>query len=90
MTDRETPLAKIVGQMSLSKKYTYRRFNPTPSVNDDLTKLARCLYTTPYPEASIGQDALEAWHIRAEARTMNRDAGPLPSVYDPLIHQSHP
>ena len=34
--------------------------------------------------------ALEAWHIRAKAQTMNRDAGPLPSVYDPLIHQSHP
>ena len=34
--------------------------------------------------------ALEAWHIHTEAQTMNRDAGPLPSVYDPLIHQSHP
>ena len=34
--------------------------------------------------------ALEAWHIRTEAQTMNRDAGPLPSVYDPLIHQSRP
>ena len=33
---------------------------------------------------------LEAWHIRAKAQTMNRDAGLLPSVYDPLIHQSHP
>ena len=26
---------------------------------------------------------LEAWHIRTVAQTMNRDAGPLPSVYDP-------
>ena len=27
--------------------------------------------------------ALEAWHNCAEAQMMNRDAGPLPSVYDP-------
>ena len=33
---------------------------------------------------------LEAWHICVEAQTMNRDAGPLPPVYDPLIHKSHP
>ena len=34
--------------------------------------------------------ALEAWHIRTECQKMNRDAVPLPSVYDPLIHQSCP
>ena len=34
--------------------------------------------------------ALEGWHIREKARTMNHDDGPLLSVYDPLIHQSHP
>ena len=34
--------------------------------------------------------ALEAWHIRTEAQTMNHDAGPIPSMYDPLIHQSRP
>ena len=31
--------------------------------------------------------ALEAWHIRAQDNTMNRDVGPLPSVYNPLIHR---
>ena len=31
MTDRETPLAKIVGQMSLSKKYKTFRPNPVSS-----------------------------------------------------------
>ncbi len=32
--------------------------------------------------------ALEAWHIRTELHTMNRDGGPLPTVYNPLIQ--HP
>ena len=32
--------------------------------------------------------ALEAWHIRTEPHKMNRDGGPLPAVYNPLIH--HP
>ena len=30
--------------------------------------------------------ALEAWHIRSQDTLMNRDAGPLPQVYNPLIH----
>ena len=30
--------------------------------------------------------ALEAWHIHSQDSTMNRDAGPLSSVYNPLIH----
>ena len=34
--------------------------------------------------------ALEMWHICTEAQTMNHDAGPLPSEYGPLIHQSCP
>ena len=34
--------------------------------------------------------ALEAWHIRTEHQTMNRDEGPLSSVYNPLIHRSRP
>ena len=29
--------------------------------------------------------ALEAWHIRTEPHTMNRDGGLLPTVYNPLI-----
>ena len=29
---------------------------------------------------------LEAWHIRTERHKMNRDEGPLPGVYNPLIH----
>ena len=32
--------------------------------------------------------ALEAWHIRSQDGLMNRDAGPLPQVYNPLIHQN--
>ena len=32
--------------------------------------------------------ALEVWHIRTEPHKMNRDGGPLPTVYNPLIH--HP
>ena len=32
--------------------------------------------------------ALEAWHITTETHKMNRDYGPLPTVYNPLIH--HP
>ena len=44
MTDRGAPLAEIVGQMSLSKIQTFRPW-VFISVNDDLTKLARCLYT---------------------------------------------
>ena len=32
--------------------------------------------------------ALEAWHIRTEPHKMNRDGGPLPAVYNPLIR--HP
>ena len=46
MIDRETPLAEIVGQLLLSKNtdvLTQSWF--FISVNDDLTKLARCLYT---------------------------------------------
>ena len=34
--------------------------------------------------------ALEAWHSHMEHQTMNRVAGPLPSVYNPLIHWSCP
>ena len=34
--------------------------------------------------------ALEAWHIRTEHQTMNRDEVPLLSVYNPLIHGSRP
>ena len=34
--------------------------------------------------------ALEAWHIRSQDSTMNRDAGPLPSVYNPLIRRPNP
>ena len=33
--------------------------------------------------------ALEAWHIRTEPHTMNRDEGLLPTVYNPLIQQLH-
>ena len=33
---------------------------------------------------------LEAWHIQTEQHPMNRDEGPLPSVYNPLIHMSRP
>ena len=33
---------------------------------------------------------LEAWHIRTEHQTMNRDEGPLPSEYNPLICQLRP
>ena len=33
--------------------------------------------------------ALEAWHIRTEPHKMNRDGGPLPAVYNPLIHHPH-
>ena len=33
--------------------------------------------------------AQEAWHIRTEPHKMNRDEGPLPSVYNPLIQQRH-
>ena len=47
MTDRETPLAEIVGQMSLSKNTDVSTQSWVfISVNDDLTKLAStCLYT---------------------------------------------
>ena len=31
---------------------------------------------------------LEAWHIRTEQHTVNRNEDPLPSVYNPLIHLS--
>ena len=34
--------------------------------------------------------ALKAWHIRSQDSTMNRGAGPLPSVSTPLIHQPIP
>ena len=34
--------------------------------------------------------ALEAWHIRSQDSTMNRDAAPLPSVYNPLINRPNP
>ena len=33
---------------------------------------------------------LEAWHIRTEQHTMNRDEGPLPSVYNPLVTPTFP
>ncbi len=34
--------------------------------------------------------ALKAWHIRSQDSLMNRDSGPLPLVYNPLIrHQNH-
>ena len=33
--------------------------------------------------------ALEAWHITTEPHMMNRDEGPLPTVYNPLIQQLH-
>ena len=41
MTDRETPLAEIVGQMSFVKKYAdvSRQSWVFISVNDDLTKI---------------------------------------------------
>ena len=29
---------------------------------------------------------LEAWHIRSERNNLNRDVGPLPSTYNPLIY----
>ena len=47
MTNRETPLAEIVGQLSLSKEYTDVSTISWVfiSVNNDLTKLKRCLYT---------------------------------------------
>ena len=46
MIDRETPLAKIVGQMLLSKNIDVSTQSWVfISVNDDLTKLARCLHT---------------------------------------------
>ena len=31
---------------------------------------------------------LEAWHIRSERNNLNRDVGPLPSTYNPLIYSS--
>ena len=34
--------------------------------------------------------ALEAWHIRMEHQAMNRDEGPLPALYNPLIHLACP
>ena len=48
MTDRETPLAEIIGQMSLSKKYTDVSIQSWVfiSVNDDLTKLASNTHRT--------------------------------------------
>ena len=46
MTDRESPLAEIDGQMSLSKNTDVSTQSWVfISVNDDLTKLARCVYT---------------------------------------------
>ena len=46
MIDRETPLAKIVGQMLLSRNTDVLTQSWVfISVNDHLTKLARCLYT---------------------------------------------
>ena len=45
MTGRETPLAEIIGQMLLSKNTDVSTQSWVfISVNDDLTKLARCLY----------------------------------------------
>ena len=32
----------------------------------------------------------EAWHIRTEHQTMNRDGGPLPAGYNSLIHNRRP
>ena len=34
--------------------------------------------------------ALEAWHIRSQDSLMNRDSGPLPPVYNPLIRHQNP
>ena len=34
---------------------------------------------------TAGRCALEAWHIRTEPHTMNRDGGPLSTVNNPLI-----
>ena len=34
--------------------------------------------------------ALEAWHIRSQDSLMNRDSGPLPPVYNPLICHQNP
>jgi len=31
------------------------------------------------------RSALEAWHIRTESHTMNKDGSPLPTVYNQLI-----
>ena len=46
MIDKETPLAKIVAQMLLSRNTDVSTQSWVfISVNDDLTKLARCLYT---------------------------------------------
>ena len=45
MIDRESPLAEIVGQMLLSRNTDVSTQSWVISVNDDLTKLARCLYT---------------------------------------------
>ena len=110
MIDKETPLAKIVGQMLLSRNRVVK--NPSgdvPAHKRALTSgntaqsavaehAAEQSHVINWNEAKVmachphycQRCALEAWHIRTEAQTMNRDAGPLPSVYDPLIHQSHP
>ena len=45
MIDRETPLAEIVGQMLSKNTDVSTQSWVFISVNDDLTKLARCLYT---------------------------------------------
>ena len=57
MIDRETPLAEIVGQMLLSKNTDVSTQSWVfISVNDDLTKLARCLYTQERQELKAGDD----------------------------------
>ena len=45
MIDTETPLAEIVGQMLSKNTDVSTQSWVFISVNDDLTKLARCLYT---------------------------------------------
>ena len=45
MIDRETPLAEIVGQMLSRNTDVSTQSWVFISVNNDLTKLARCLYT---------------------------------------------
>ena len=135
MINRETPLAKIAGQMSLSMKL--QTFQPNPGSSSVYSGDAPMSYpehrlkehrrtqegTEGHREAQASGNTaqpvvaehavdqmhainwseaqvvachpyyhqrctLEARHIHKECQTTNRDAGPLPSVYDPQIHQS--